>query len=109
MTAVYRTIPNPTYTNLNFISIWQPATQHILTRLYYVHTYVPIYKFKVFSLHNIINYSTCTNSQENPNTPASGMPVPGKYFLKQENNELNEFSECLFYKMFPFPENISKL
>ena len=30
-------------------------------------------------------------------------------FLKQENNELNELSECMLYKMFSFYENISKL
>ena len=30
-------------------------------------------------------------------------------FLKQQNNELNELSECMLYKMFAFSENISKL
>ena len=30
------------------------------------------------------------------------MPVPGNKFLKQENNELNELSECMRYKMFFF-------
>ena len=29
--------------------------------------------------------------------------------LKQENNELNELSECMLYKMLAFSENISKL
>ena len=30
------------------------------------------------------------------------MPVPGKLFLKQENNELNDLSDCMLYKMFYF-------
>ena len=30
-------------------------------------------------------------------------------FLKQENNELNELSECMLYKMLAFYENISKM
>ena len=28
------------------------------------------------------------------------MPVPGKYFLKQQNNELNELSVCFFKCLF---------
>ena len=31
-----------------------------------------------------------------------------KIVLKQENNELNELSECMLYKMISFSENISK-
>ena len=30
-------------------------------------------------------------------------------FLKQKNNELNELSECMLYKILAFFENISKL
>ena len=30
-------------------------------------------------------------------------------FLKQENNELKELSECMLYKMLAFSENVSKL
>ena len=30
-------------------------------------------------------------------------------FLKQENIELNQLSECMLYKMLGFSENISKL
>ena len=30
-------------------------------------------------------------------------------FLKQENNKLNELSECMLYKMLAFSENILKL
>ena len=30
-------------------------------------------------------------------------------FLKHENNELNELSECMLYKMIAFSENILKL
>ena len=36
------------------------------------------------------------------------MPVPGKWFLKQENNELNELSECMLYKMLTFSEKCLK-
>ena len=38
----------------------------------------------------------------------SGLPVPGKWFLKQENNELNELSECMLYKMLAFSKKISQ-
>ena len=30
-------------------------------------------------------------------------------FLKKENNELKELSECMLYKMLAFFENVSKL
>ena len=30
-------------------------------------------------------------------------------FLKQENNELKELSECMLYKMLAFSKNVSKL
>ena len=102
MTAAYRTIPNPTHTNLHFIPIWKPATQQILSRLHYVHTYVPIYKFKVFSLHNIINYSTCTNVWRILIYSSVRYACTWKIVFKIQNNELNELSECMFYKMFFF-------
>ena len=102
MTSAYKTIPNPTYTNLHFIPIWQPATQHILTRLYYLHTYVPIYKFKVFSLHNIINNITCTNVKGILICSSVRRACTWKIVFKIQNNELNEFSECMLYKMFFF-------
>ena len=104
MTAAYRTIPNPVYTiyNLHFIQIWLPATQHILTKLHYVHTYVPIYKFKVFSLHNIINYSTCTNVGRILICSSVRRACTWKIVFKIQNNELNELSECMFYKMVFF-------
>ena len=102
MTYAYRIIPNPVYTNLHFISIWQPTTQHILTRLYFVHTYVPIYKFKVFSSHNIINYSTCTNVRRILICSSVRSSCTWKIVFKIQNNELNELSECMLYKMYCF-------
>ena len=107
--AAYRTIANPVYTNLHFIQIWQPASQHIFTILNYVHTYVPFYIFKVFSLHNILNNNTCSMSGEILLCSNVLRTCTWKIVFKIENNELNELSECMFYKMFAFPENISKM
>ena len=82
--------------------IWQPAYQHILIKLYYVHTYAPLYKFKVFSLHNIINYSTCTISGQVLLCSSVSHACTWKIVFKIQNNELNELSECMLYKMFCF-------
>ena len=104
MTTAYRTNSKSYIHNLHFIQIWQPATQHILTKLHYVHTYVPIYKFKVFSLHNIINYSTCTNVRRILICSNVRSSCTWKIVFKTQNNELNELNECMFYKMFSFSE-----
>ena len=59
MTAAHSLIPNPVYIQNMATSI--PTHSH-KTILY---TYIcSIYKFKVFSLHNIINYNTCTMSEQ---------------------------------------------
>ena len=100
MTAAYRTIPNPVYTNLHFTQKWQPASQHIFTILNYVHTYVPLYIFKVFSLHNIRNSSTCTMSRQILLCSSVLCTCTWKIVFKIEDNELNELSECMLYKMF---------
>ena len=97
MTAAYRTIPNPVYTNLLFTQIWQPTSQHIFTILNYVHTYVPLYIIKVFSLHNILNYNTCTMSGQILLCSSVLCTYTWKIVFKTQNNELNELSECMVF------------
>ena len=101
MTAAYRTFPNPVYT-IYILSQYGNQQPNTFSQLYYVHTYVPIYKFKVFSLHNIINYSTCTNVRRILICSNVRRACTWKLVFKIQNNELNELSECMFYKMFFF-------
>ena len=101
MTAAYRTIPNPTYTiyTLSKYGNQQPNT---FSQLHYVHTYAPLYKFKVFSLHNIIYNSTCINVRRILICSSIRYACTWKIVFKIQNNELNELSECMLYKMFFF-------
>ena len=119
MTAAYRTIPNPVYTHYTIPIVWQLAIPHIFSKLHYAHTYVPIYKFKVFSLHNVLNNNTCTMPGQILLCSSVLRTCTWKIVFKIENNELNELSECmllynvllfrktsqtcktLFYKYFP--------
>ena len=95
--------------NLHYIQIWQPAYQHILIILNYVHTYVPLYIIKVFSLHNFLNYNTCTMSGQILLCSKVLRTCTWKIVFKLENNELNELSECmLFIKRFFFRKTSQK-
>ena len=102
MTTAYRTIPNPVYTLYTLSKIWQPATQHILTKLHYVHTYMLHYTNSSISLQNIINYNTCTNVRRILICSNVRSACTWKIVFKTQNNELNEFNECMLYKMFCF-------
>ena len=101
MTAAYRTIPNPTYT-IYTLSKYDNQQPNTFSKLHYVHTYASIYKFKVFSLHNIINNSTCTNVRRILICSSVRRACNWKVVFKIQNNELNELSECILYKMFFF-------
>ena len=61
-----------------------------------------LYIFKVFFLHNILNNSTCTISGENLLCSSVLRTCTWKIVFKIQNNELNELSECMIYKMFYF-------
>ena len=61
-----------------------------------------ITQIQSISLQNINNNNTCTMLGESYSAPVSGVPVLGKKFLKHKNNELNELSECMLYKVFWF-------
>ena len=58
---------------------------------------------------NIINNGTCTNVRRILICSSIRYACTWKIVFKIQNNELNELSECMFYKMFHFSENISKL
>ena len=82
---------------------------HIFTKLHYVQTYVPIYNFKVFSLQNNINYSTCTNVRRILLCSSVRGAYTWKIVFKTQNNELNELSGCMLYKMFCFSGKYLKI
>ena len=97
MTAAHSLIPNPVYIQNMATSIPTHSHKTILC------TYIcSIYKFKVFSLHNIINYSTCTMSEQILLCCSLPHACTWNIVFKIQNNELNELSECMLYKMFCF-------
>ena len=53
-------------------------------------------------LHNILTNSTCTMSGQTLLCSSVLRTCTWKIVFKIENNELNELSECMFYKMFFF-------
>ena len=53
-------------------------------------------------LHNILTNSTCTISGQTLLCSSVLRTCTWKIVFKIENNELNELSECMFYKMFFF-------
>ena len=54
------------------------------------------------SLQNIINNSTCTNVRRILICSSVRSACTWKIVFKTQNNELNELSECMLYKMFCF-------
>ena len=87
--------------NLHFIQIWKPATQHIFTTT--LCTYIcSNTQFQSVSLQNIINNSTCTNVRRILICSNVRRACTWKIVFKIQNNELNELSECMLYKMFFF-------
>ena len=54
------------------------------------------------SLQNIINNNTCTNVRRILICSSVRYACTWKIVLKIHNNELNELSKCMFYKMFCF-------
>ena len=61
----------------NILSI-EPRAQYIFTKLYYVHTYAPLHKFKVFPYKIFLITTLIQMSGESYSTPASVVPLPGK-------------------------------
>ena len=83
-----------------------PTHSHKTTLCTYICSIIQI---QSVSLQNIINNSTCTNVRRILICSSVRCACTGKLVFKTQNNELNELSECMLYKMFPFSENISKL
>ena len=59
-------------------------------------------QFQSISLQNILNNSTCTNVRRILICSSVRNAYTWKIVLKTQNNELNELSECMLYKMFFF-------
>ena len=76
-----------------------PTHFHKTTLCIYIYSNT---QFQSVSLQNIINNSTCTNVRRILICSSVLHTCTWKIVFKIENNELNELSECMFYKMFPF-------
>ena len=108
-------IPNPVYTIYTFpnmatsnILSKEPQAQYIFTTT--LCTYMcSIIHIQSISLQNIVNNSIDTKVRRILICSSVRCAYTWKIVFKTQNNELNELSECMLYKMFTFPENISKL
>ena len=66
-------------------------------------TYIcSIIQIQSIFLQNIITNSTCTNVRRILICSSVWSSCTWKIVFKTQNNELNELSECMFYKMFFF-------
>ena len=101
MTAAYRKIPNPTYTiyTLSKYGNQQPNT---FSQNYTMYIHMFHVTSSSMSLQNNINYSTCTNVRRILICSSVRLAYTWKIVFKTQNNELNELSECMLYKMFFF-------
>ena len=102
MTAAYRIIPNPVYTNLHFypnMATSNPTHSHKTILCTYICSNIQI---QSIFLHNILTNSTCTMSGQTLLCSNVLRTCTWKIVFKIEKNELNELSECMFYKMFFF-------
>ena len=99
--AAYRTIPNPVYTNYTIpnMATSNPIYSHKTTLCTYICSNKQI---QSIFLQNVINYSTCTNVRRILLCSSVQSACTWKIVFKIENNELNELSECMLYKMFFF-------
>ena len=61
ITAVYRTCPKTCIHNFTLYQTWQPTTSTHFHKPHYVHTYIPLYKFKVFPYKILFIHSTYTD------------------------------------------------
>ena len=94
-------IPNPVYTLTHFQNMATSNLTHF-HKIHYVHTYIPNTQFQSVPLHNIINNNTCTNVRRILICSSVRSACTWKIVFKTQNNELNELSECMLYKMFLF-------
>ena len=100
MTAAYRIIPNPVYTNLHFypnMATSNPTHSHKTILCTYICSIIQI---QSVSLQNIIPNSTCTNVRRILIRSSVHRACTWKIVFKTQNNELNELSDCMLYKMF---------
>ena len=98
------------YTQFTLFQLWQPTTffqkslkLHTFSQNHLMYIHIFLYTNSKYSLHKIVLIQHKYRSQENPNLlqrPAC-MYLENS-FLKQENNELNELSECMLYKRISF-------
>ena len=98
MTAAYRIYSKPCIHTYIFPNMATNNILNISTKLHYA----SITQIQSIFLQNIINYSTCTNVKRILICSSVRSACTWKIVLKTQNNELNEFSECMLYKMFCF-------
>ena len=101
MTAAYRTIPNPVYT-IYTLSNYGNKHTNTFSQDYTMYIHMFQYTIQSISLQNILNYNTCTNVRRILLCSSVRSACTWKIVFKTQNNELNELSECMLYKMFCF-------
>ena len=93
----------------NNTSSKEPQAHHIFINQNYVHTYTQLYKFQdFFFLQKLVNTALILEVKRILICPSFRRACTWKLVLKQENNELNELSECMLYKMLAFSEKCLK-
>ena len=81
--------------NFTLYQTWQPTTSTHFHKPHYVHTYIPLYKFKVFPYKILFIHSTYTDVKGLLLCSSVRRTYTRKIVFKTENNELNELSECM--------------
>ena len=102
MTAAYRKIPNHVFTTYTFPNMATNNLTHSHKTI--LCTYICFHiQIQSNSLHNILNiYNTATNVRRILICSSVRYACTWKIVFKIQNNELNELSGCMLYKMICF-------
>ena len=101
MTAAYRIYTKSCIHNLQF-SKYGNQQPNTFSQLHYVHIYIPIHNFKVFPYKILLTTALVQIVRRILICSSVRSSCTRKIVFKIQNNELNELSECMFYKMFCF-------
>ena len=102
MTAAYRIYSKSCIYKFTFypnMATSNPTQSHKTILCTYICSNI---QFQSVPLQNIINKSTCTNVRRILIYSSVRYACTWKIVFKTQNNELNELSECMIYKMFCF-------
>ena len=101
MTGAYRTIPNPVYMNFTIQNMETSNPTHFLktTLCTYISSNIQL---QSISLHIFLITTLAQNIRRILICSSVRSACTWKIVFKTQNNELNELSECMLYKMFFF-------